>query len=298
MVPYLFNQAVPYSGVSIPIYLVGWSYKGPEARSVLVRSVDEADRVFGGVVEERFDVAPDTTYRDLLLPACSEGYSFEVVDGGFRLTDVLVRSDLGFKRVQFSATPASGTIRFRYRPYPGSYGGSYLPILVRHVFAAGADRVVCVRVPGGSAAKASVSGWTFEASEPGGWYNTIVVTIESGRLTVRTPDGLDWSVSVYSNLSEWVRELNAGGGPVRVTAFTDTLPSPTTLTLTGGDSAVLSDPTLLHLAQLWEPELPGVVLVPMEPVSGVAESFYLAMRASRSLVVYPMPISKLGGIDG
>ena len=289
------HQFVSHLGLEVPLYVVGWAYDGEVAKSVYVRSIEEANEVFGGVITHEVTLSAGATSFSVPLRIAANDWSISVVSGGYTLRNVVVSG----KTVQFDAVPASGVVRFRYHPAPPSDNStSYLPSLLRAAFLLGCRHVVGVRVPGGAAASASAAGWTVRAKRDGVLYNGTVVQFLPDRLEVSVPNRPRRSYARQSDLTDMFSRLEE---IVVVPPPNPSWPG-LTLTLSGGYSADYTMSSLLALANLWTPELPGVVFVPGVGLCDISQyagaAFVSMMQHSRCVVVFGTSVSHVPNITG
>lgn len=293
------HRLVRTADFEVPLYVIGWAYDGECARSWHVTTMDEVDNRFAGLVVHRERVQAGQTSFDVTLPIAPQGWSIRVVQGGFALSGVSLSGTAPYvKTVTFHPAPAEGTVEFAYRPAPVSEDISYLPVLLRAALLLGASQVVGVRVPGGNRASASWSGWSVTARAEGALYNGTRVQVYPDRVEVSVPNR---PVRSYARPRE---ELSLYYGMDEVTlvppASGASWPSGLDVTLAGGYSATFNASSLIALANLWTPEIPGVVLVPAMGISPVcytaAAAFGFRMESAGCCVVYCSSLERITSI--
>ena len=290
------HQFVPHLGVEVPLYVIGWAYDGEVARSVYVRSIEEANEVFGGVLTLDIPLNAGATSFTVPLKISPNDWSVNVLSGGYVLRNVSIVSG---NTIQFDPVPGPGVVRFRYHPAPPSDNHTaYLPSLIRAAFLLGCRHVVGVRVPGGSLASASSAGWTVRARREGVLYNGTVVRFLPDRLEIEVPHRPRRTYARQSDMLDMFSRLEE---IVVIPPANPTWPA-LTLTLNGGYSANYSVASLLALANLWTPELPGVVFVPGMGLCDVSqyagEAFMAMMQSARCAVVFGTSVQHVPNITG
>jgi hypothetical protein len=289
------HQFISNVGMEVPLYVIGWAYDGDVAKSVYVSNIDEAYEAFGGVLTHDIPLSAGATSFSVPLKISPVGWTISVVSGGFALRNVVVSGNT----VRFGAVPSSGVVRFRYHPAPPSDNHTaYLPSLLRAAFLLGCRHVVGVRVPGGAVASASAAGWTVMARREGVLYNGTVVQFLPDRLEVSVPYRSKRTYPRQSDMMSMFSRIE------EVSVIPPSHPSwpALTLTLSGGYSANYNPASLLALANLWTPELPGVVLVPgmglCDVLKYVAEAFVSMMQSARCMVVFGTSVMHVPYITG
>jgi len=289
------HQFISNVGMEVPLYVIGWAYDGDVAKSVYVSNIDEAYEAFGGVLTHDIPLSAGATSFSVPLKISPVGWTISVVSGGFALRNVVVSGNT----VRFGAVPSSGVVRFRYHPAPPSDNHTaYLPSLLRAAFLLGCRHVVGVRVPGGAVASASAAGWTVMARREGVLYNGTVVQFLPDRLEVSVPYRSKRTYPRQSDMMSMFSRIE------EVSVIPPSHPSwpGLTLTLSGGYSANYNPASLLALANLWTPELPGVVLVPgmglCDVLKYVAEAFVSMMQSARCMVVFGTSVMHVPYITG
>ncbi len=302
VVPYDYaHRFVPFLDLEVPLYVVGWSYDGPCAKSVMVRSMDDVYSIFGGRMLHVVNLSPGQTSFTVPLRIAPDGWDVRVVSGGYRLNNVRI-TGTGYyiKTVQFDAVPASGTVEFRY--HPASVWDddiAYLPALLRSALMLGAGTVIGVRVPGGARAAGTWTAWSVVARNEGAIYNGTRVRVFNDYVSVQVPNR---AVRTYARTSDMYSMFASIEEVQFIPPATPTWPSGLDVTLSGGRTVPFTGASLLALGNLWTPELPGVVLVPAMGVSDacytVASAFAVAMEAYRCAVVYCTSVSNITGVTG
>lgn len=295
------HRFIPFLDVEVPLYVVGWAYDGECAKSVYVSDIDEAYRVFGGVMVHRVSLSPGQTSFSVPLRIAPQGWSISVTSGNHVLRNVsLVGTPPFVKTVQFDAVPVACDVEFAYHPAPlDDEDISYLPALLRAAFLLGCTHVVGVRVPGGQRAQATWSGWTVRARSEGRLYDGTRVRVFSDRIEVAVPNRLVRSYARNTDLHTLFSRI----AEVEFIPPTSLQwPSGLDVTLSGGYTARFTGASLLALANLWAPEVPGVVLVPSMSVGNVcqtaATAFGVAMESAHCAVVYCTSVQNISSIDG
>ncbi len=269
-----------YASVNLPVYVVGWSYDGPVARSVLCETERDIDRYFGAMMYLRFSVTTGQQSVTLPLQPIPGTVGIDVVDDAFDLRLVSVTG----KMVNFTAVPAPGIIEVSFRPDFSAHG--YLPAYGKWLLEQGVP-FIGVRVPGGRQASASAYGWVFSARYEGSIYNGMQLVLGQDQIQVTVPGRQPLLFSRGGkDYLEWIRSLNLDEScPVLFQPGSSLLPDGTVVTLTGGYSAPLVPATVLALRTMWEPELPGVVVVPIYLNYHAARAFGMKMAMHRCCVV-------------
>ena len=285
---------VPHISLEVPLYVIGCAYDGEVAKSIYVRSPEEGDEVFGGVITHEVTLSAGATSFTTQLPISPVDWSISVVSGGFALRNVVVSG----RTVQFGAVPSSGVVRFRYHPAPPSNNHTaYLPSLLRAAFLLGCRHVVGVRIPGGQAASATAAGWTVRSKREGVLYNGTVVRFLEDRLEISIPNRPRRTYPRQSDLTEMFSRLEE----------IEVIPPPNpawpnlTLTLSGGYSAD-GVGGIVALGNIWTPEVPGVVLVPAMGLCDVVQvglmGFMAMMQSANCMVVVGSSVTHIPNITG
>jgi hypothetical protein len=265
----------------IALYLVGSAYDGPDNESVLCRSVDEVDRVFGTTLRYRFQLVEGQTYATLPLPCATNG----LISTSLPLEGVRV---LQRRMLVFRPSRVSGPCVVEYVLYPDVEG--YLPAAARFLFRLGVPEVVCCRLPG-LVARADWEGWTFSSRFSGQRYNGCTARILDGVIRFVGLDGETRTLAVEKPYGDFFRWLESGSDfplVVRPPSYpVESVPDTPELTLSGGLAAAYTQESLVEWAGLFHPTWPGVIV----PAGGVGEEAAIAIYAMRAYAPVPLLFS-------
>lgn len=241
--------------------IIGTATDGPDNEVRRPTSSTQLKQMYGGYYYETHSLSPSASSA-VLDHEIFDYVSDSVVGLGVNQT---YRPQFLGNTITFG--PYGGTqnveVTYRYRPYLGK---SDLITAAESIFLdSGIWPDVC-RVKG-TVANLTVDDWTFKAKYSGAQYNSIIVGIGTDSLTVSGMGG--YGVCTYdltdidTAVSRLQNDFDLDICPVYLSAFSNSLPSSGTYSLTGGGIGTLDDSSLAALfdAITIPPDITGVCVL-------------------------------------